>query len=464
MRTNISSRLANNRRLHDGTTHEGGPARRLTPIQELRRTILSCMLFEDTFYEDGVSISDRIKALVPQCTPIDVAELAIEAREKMHLRHAPLFLAREMARGSKAHRLFVADLLSTVIQRADELAEFLALYWAGDVQANNGAQTLSAQVKKGLAKAFRKFNAYALGKYNRESEVSLRDVLFLTHAKPKDAEQAALWKSVVDGTLESPDTWEVAISATQGEGKKAVWERLLQEGKLGGMALIRNLRNMEELKVEPELIRQALATAAADRVLPFRILTALRYAPRYAPELEGMMFRNLANLDKLPGETVILVDVSGSMMDPLSVRKMPNGVDKPSDAKRVDAACGLAVMAVEICERVRIVTFSDRVVAIPTYRGLGLVPAILGSQQHAGTRLGAAVQAVEENFQFNRLIVITDEQASDKVSMPNPQHKNYCINVGTDQKGIGYHPWVHIDGWSGAVLDYIQAIEREERR
>ena len=132
--------------------------------------------------------------------------------------------------------------LSTrVIQRADELSEFVAIYWA------MGRQPLSAQVKKGLAAAFGKFDEYALAKYDRAGAVRLRDVLFLCHARPVDEAQAALWKRLVDNQLATPDTWEVALSAAgRGEGpegdrevaKRDVWERLLAERKLGALALL----------------------------------------------------------------------------------------------------------------------------------------------------------------------------------------------------------------------------------
>jgi hypothetical protein len=117
------------------------------------------MLFEDAFYESGVSISDRIASLVEKVEPAAVAALAIEAREKMKLRHVPLWLVRHMARLPK-HKAYVAETLARVIQRADELSEFVSLYWL------DGKQPLSAQVKKGLAKAFKKFDEYQLAKWN----------------------------------------------------------------------------------------------------------------------------------------------------------------------------------------------------------------------------------------------------------------------------------------------------------
>jgi hypothetical protein len=61
------------------------------------------------------------------------------------------------------------------------------LYWG------EKRQPLSRQVKLSLAKAFQKFDAYQLAKYDRPGMVKLRDVLFMVHAKPKDEEQAATW-------------------------------------------------------------------------------------------------------------------------------------------------------------------------------------------------------------------------------------------------------------------------------
>jgi 60 kDa SS-A/Ro ribonucleoprotein len=168
------------KRMFPVRTHEGAMAQKVNAKRELRRTVLTCLLWEDTFYEKGNDIAKRIAELVAQSKAEDVAALAREARDKMQLRHAPLFVTRELARRKGAGPL-VAETLEHVIQRADELGEFVALYW------KERKQPLSAGVKRGLAQAFQKFDAYQLAKYNRESVVTLRDVLFLCHAKPKDA-------------------------------------------------------------------------------------------------------------------------------------------------------------------------------------------------------------------------------------------------------------------------------------
>jgi hypothetical protein len=418
-------------------THEGAPARQISHEQQLRRSVLACMLWEDQFYEDGVAIAGRIRELVAKVPAEKVAALAVEAREKMKLRHAPLLLVREMARLA-THRQLVAETLPRVIQRADELSEFVALYWS------EGKQPLSAQVKKGLGAAFTKFDEYALAKYNRATPVKLRDVLFLCHAKPVDQAQAELWKRLVEGELAMPDTWEVALSS--GADKREAWERLLAENKLGALALLRNLRNMAEAKVPEQVVADGLLRMKTDRVLPFRFIAAARYAPQWEQELEHAMLRSLEGQARLPGKTVLLVDVSGSMDAQLSRR---------SEMRRNDAAYGLAVLLREIGEKVSVYSFSDELVLVPSRRGFALRDAINASQRHNGTYLGKALKGITE--EYDRLIVITDEQSHDAV--PNPRARGYVINVASYQNGVGYGPWTHIDGWSDSVIEYIRAAE-----
>jgi len=419
-------------------THEGGRAKRINAEQQLRRSVMGCLLWEDQFYEDGISIAERIKSLVPQVEAKKVAEIAIEARLKMKLRHAPLLIVREMARHD-THKSLVSSTLSRIIQRVDELSEFLAIYW------QEGKQPISAQAKRGLAEAFTKFDSYQLAKYNRDATVKLRDVLFLCHAKPKDEAQGEVWKQLVDGTLPIPDTWEVALSS--GTDKKTSWERLLREDKLGALALLRNLRNMESVGVDSHLVKERLSTMRVERVLPFRFIAAAKYAPQWENTIEEAMMRALSSAEKLSGKTLLLIDVSGSMTENLSSK---------SEMTRMDAAAGLGILAREILD-CRVFTFSTKLVEIPARHGFALRDAIVNSQMHSATYLGDAVRSLL-GLPHDRLIVISDEQAHDDI--PNPVTRSYVVNVASFENGVGYGAWTHIDGWSEAVLDYIRAFER----
>ncbi len=131
------------------------------------------------------------------------------------------------------------------------------------------------------------------------------------HAKPKDADQEKVWKQLVDGELASPDTWEVSLSS--GKDKRETFERLIAEKKLGGLALLRNLRLMQKAEVPRETIAEAIDAMRTDRILPYRFITAARYAPDFEPELEAAMLKSIKDHARLPGRTRLLIDVSGSM-------------------------------------------------------------------------------------------------------------------------------------------------------
>lgn len=423
-----------------GKTHEGAPSTaRLTPAQQLRRTVMACLLFEDTFYEDGQTATDRIRELCAKVSFEDGALIAIEAREKMKLRHVPLLVTRELIRRHNGRK--VGDLIHRVIQRPDKLGELLALYWA------EGKRPLTSQMKVGLARALKRFNGYQLAKYNRDDDVKLRDVLFLSHAKPRNKAQADLFKKLAENTLETPDTWESQLSG--GADKKKTFERLINEKKLGALALLRNLRGMIEAGVSEDIIRDGLAKMNAERVLPFRFVSAARHAPRLEDAIEQAMFRCLAEIPKLGGKTALLIDHSGSMQSTVSAK---------SEITRFDAAGALALILRELCDRVRVFTFAERCIEVPPRRGFAMLEAVRMIIDPAGTELGKAVRHVYSRFpECERIIVITDEQSSDRPS--HPKGTGYIINVGGYQNGIGYGPWITINGWSEAVIDFIREFE-----
>ncbi len=208
---------------------------------------------------------------------------------------------------------------------------------------------------------------------------------------------------------------------------------------------------MIEAGVLEDIIRQGLAAMKTERVLPFRFISAVKYAPRLEDALEQAMFKCLAEVLKLPGKTALLVDHSGSM---------ENKVSSKSEITRFDAAAALAMILREVGERVRVFTFSDTTIEIAPRRGFALLSAVKEVVNPAGTLLGSAVRYVYKEFpECDRIIVITDEQSADRP--PHPQGRGYIVNVGTYKQGISYGPWVAIDGWSEAILDYIQEFERD---
>lgn len=448
----------------DAITHEGGQASTINAEQQLRRSVLSCLLFENNAYEDGQQIADRIKKLVSVVDPLVVSKLAVEAREKMGLRHIPLLLLREMARLPN-HKRYVARTLERIITRPDQMTDFLALYWSdnGDmtlIREHDGStrfttrrRTLSAKVKQGLARAFEKFDEYSLAKYNRlDKEVKLRDVLFLCHAKPRDEAQEALWKRLINNELVTPDTWEVRLSS--GEDKKTVWLDLLANKKLGALAFIRNLRNMKEAGIAEETVNLYANTLKVDKIFPYQFIAASKEVPSSEPLLERLMLKTFNPNDRLIGKTILLVDNSGSM-DTLLTSK--------SKMKYTDAACALAMIMRERFADVHVYSFANTLTEIPLRRGFALRDAIVNSPT-GGTYLGGAIANVyAKHKDAERIIVITDEQSHDNINAC-PIPKKYLMNVANHKNGVGYGQWIHIDGFSSSLVNWLEQYEREQAK
>lgn len=421
----------------------GLKVRNVSNEQRLLRMTMTHMLWEDQFYVDGVESHKILGELVNKVRPEFAAAVAQRARTDFKLRHVPLAIMRELARNGKLK----ADDLTAVIKRADEMGEFLSLYW------KDGKTPISNQVKKGLAKAFSNFNEFQLAKFDKNSAaVSVRDVMFLTHVKPANEAQAELFKRIANKQMETPDTWETELSA--GGDKLATFTRLMIERKLGALAFLRNLRNMTQAGVSDELIRAYGKEVNVDKVLPFRFLAAARIVPQYEDMLEQMMFKSLEKHEKLPGKTILMVDVSGSMFD--------TKVSSKSDLDRFDAAASLAILCREICEEVEIYSFSDDAVRVAPRRGFALVEAINQSQRHGGTNMGKSLRtAYSMAKRHDRCIVFTDEASYYCVDAP--QCKNaYVLNVASYQNGINHKDWMTISGFSEAVIDYIQMVETLE--
>jgi hypothetical protein len=434
MKTNVAVKSPSPR------THEGGVASRISKKEELKRTIMSCLLFENSFYEDGVSIADRVTSLAKEVKIEDAITIMKMASKEYKLRHAPLWLALALLQRDG----LAPEDIAAVITRADSLAEILAMYW------KDGKRPLSHKLRKALDIAIRMFSEYSLAKYDRDGAVRLRDVFRIVRPKPTSLEQSELWKKAVARTLKTPDTWEVALSA--GKDKKKTWERLLKEDALGDLAFLRNLRNMASANVDRELILSSFAKRTWDRILPYQFIAAAKYAPDMERYLDSAMQKAMGTMDRLGGKTAILVDVSGSMDGQLASK---------SELTRWDAATALAMLLEGVCADLRVFEFDNRVREIPARKGFGLRASF--TPPSGGTEMWAAISSIPGDY--DRVIVITDEQTSDHGNLPNNGTMYYIMNVATDQNGVGYGKnSVHISGFSEASVRYIAEFEKDRER
>jgi len=478
--------------------YEGAPAYPLTPALELYAAVATAAL-SDQFYEAVDTRLERLRALIARGDPQFVARLAVYAREQLHLRSVPLVLAVELARLHQGDSL-VSRLVARIVQRADEIPELLAFY----AQANGrtGVKTLgrlSKQVQRGLALAFNRFDAYQLAKYDRAgAAVCLRDALFLVHPKARDDAQQAVFNQLVAGTLPVPYTWETELSAagqvayaSPAERRAALartWETLVGSGRLGYMALLRNLRNLLEAHVSAETLALACATladpgqVARARQLPFRFLAAYREvlaldAGAVAPvlaALETAIIGSARNLRGFGPETRVVVacDVSGSMQQPISPR---------SKVLLYDVGLVLAMLLQSRCQHVVTGLFGDRWLRVPLPQG-----QVLRNVQELYRRAGEVgyatngyrvIQDLRQRGEVvDKVMIFTDcqlwntngngtlaqEWAAYRANVA-PQARLYLFDLA----GLGSAPLdvrgqegvALIAGWSDKIFDVLAAIE-----
>lgn len=441
-------------------------------IQLLRRAVLANLLWENIAYMDGQKVVDEIVRLVPLCDPIDVANLTIEARVMQKLRHTPLFLAVQMCK-HESTRAYVKEVLPKIITRADMLTDFMALYWM------DGKCPICNAAKKGLAEAFHNFKEYHFAKYDRDAEIKLRDVMFMVRPKPANQLEAVLYKKIADRTLETPETWEVLLSQAHTSAEKAaVWEKLINEGKIGGKAMLMNIRNMQSAGVPRPTIVKGLTELKGAMLLPLDFLKAMRESNGFDRELEDAMLKTYENLPKLPGKTLFIVDVSGSMGSITS---------SGSTFSRLDQAAAMAMLAANQCEDFELVctagddwscTEKQEYVAYPS-KGFQMFKDIDAMRRKLGGGGIFTYQCIEKLraklgdkiHNYARIIVFSDSQDIDvsrgKNLKPRPFGKyNYICDVSAHTRGINYKGvWTaEISGWSEHFLTYIAAFEGIENQ
>jgi 60 kDa SS-A/Ro ribonucleoprotein len=497
--------------------HAGAKAFVMSAEMELYTAVVTWSL-NDSFYEKNDVRMERLRTLIYACNPVFVGKLVVYARTKMYLRSVPLVLVTELAALHSGNDL-VARVTAGVVNRADEITELLACYQLLNKRTGTKKlNRLSKQLQKGLQAAFNRFDEYQFAKYNRDGDIKLRDALFLVHPKAKDTAQQQLFDKIVNGTLQTPYTWETELSALgqvafdnekhKAEAFKAKWEELIDSGKLGYMALLRNLRNIQEAGVSYAHFQKVCARLAdADEVakakqFPFRYLAAYRelinpvtkvpaqslvkkltalvqgnntgYAGELLDALEKAVQASAANIKGFGHETRVLLacDVSGSMQMPVSAK---------SKILLYDVGLMLAMLLQSRCKNVEVGMFGDtwKTITVPRNNILGNVQEFYRREGEVGyaTNGHLVIQNIlSRKIKMDKVFLFTDCQLWNTsgvgyhinslwVQYKNtvaPEAKLYLF----DLKGYGQAPLQLLQndvylvaGWSDKVFEVLDAIE-----
>ena len=436
-------------------THEGG--RGFAPDRESELFLMAATYLagEDSFYERAEQREARFVDLVHRVVatnPDFVRRLAPYLRSELKIRSASIVLAAEYvaARGERGR-----PVIDSVLQRGDEPAEMIG-YW----HSRHGRK-LPMAVKRGVADAaVRLYNERSALRYDgRGRGVRMADVIELTHPKPCDAKQSALFKWLLDRRhrddavagpavlpmlaasealaavpveerraaldqrgpavlAEAGTSWERLSGWLPGGMDAAAWESVIPS--MGVMALIRNLRNFDEQGISRAAVETVLGRitdadeVAKARLFPYQVWAAYKHAPsddwkRALGTTLELTTKNIPALDR----TLVVIDMSGSMQASVSNR---------STMSRVEVAAVMAAVTAKRSTNADVVIFGHTNRAVKLRNGASVLSSVdrlvkmIGAVGHA-TYGHSAIAAHFNRRKHDRVVLFTDDQMHDAGSV-----------------------------------------------
>ena len=457
------------------TNRSGHAAYKMPDKQKLVTQVLTSFFNEKKFYGDNsAEMQETIKNVIAQ-DPKFVANLAVFARREFNMRSVAHVLVAHLAHEA-AGKPYTRAAVKGVSLRGDDVTEIMACY------LDLFGKPVPNALKKGIADVLQGFDEYTLAKYKGDGKaVKMRDLLCLCRPTPKDDAQSDLWKRCLNGELKTPYTWETQLSANGNNAE--TWEALIESGKVGYMAMLRNLRNI--INADPSNIGKVYdrlqdpEAVKRSKQLPFRFLSAYKEVAvvggsRVLDVLENAIDASIENLPKIPGTTVIAVDTSGSM---------GYAISEKSSIRCVEIAMLLGMIANRICENAYFYTFDTSIEKGAYSSRAGILSVVSETCHGGGTNMYLPFQKmIADKIKADRVIILTDNECNrGRFIRAGSGWVDKSVQAIADgyRKASGKDIWVHaidlqgygtqqfhgsktniIAGWSEKVLDFILLAEQ----
>jgi len=338
----------------DTKSHEGGASYKLDPKLELLSILATG--FGNQFYERLSDRETRLDNLVKEISkkdPTFVAKALVYTRSVTGQRSATHFgsnsLTPYLSGNALGKRFFSKRNKKSntggIIYRLDDMLEIFSCY-----KHFNPGKPMPNSMKRGFKMALEEADSYELAKYQgKNKNTSLIDIVNLVHPTPKP-EMQETFRLLMEGKLKQHNTVEnkntssgIEISKKVKEGKitkeeaktelkekkEENYAELILEGKIGYLALLRNLRNLLKNSDNNEVIDAACKFLTNKKrvrkslVFPHQIDLALEMMLLEGADVPTKVKKSLdtaynlaiPNLTELfpYGKTAVVYDSSGSM-------------------------------------------------------------------------------------------------------------------------------------------------------
>jgi 60 kDa SS-A/Ro ribonucleoprotein len=366
----------------DAVNEERAPAYALTPRQQLAQYAATGCL-NATFYASAGEQLARVLELCAQVEPEFIARTAVYARERGHMKDVPALLCAVLAARDTT---LLAAVFPRVVDNARMLRSFVQIVRSGVA----GRKSLGSAPKRLVREWLEARDETVIFNGSVGQQPSLADILKMVHPKPKTKSREALYGYLVgrehsredlpevvrryeafkDGRHERGDvpdvpfqmltSLELGAAEWTAIARRASWQTtrmnlntfarhgVFDEPGLPEL-LARRLRN-------PEKVRRA-------RVFPYQLMTAYASADERVPAqvrdaLQDALEVAIENVPAVRGKVYVCVDVSGSMLSPVTgYRKGASSV-----VRVVDVAALFAAAVLRKNPRAEVIAFEQEVV------------------------------------------------------------------------------------------------------
>lgn len=496
--------------------HQGGTGMAYKPEYELIALLSTGM--DNNFYEKETDREKRLVELITQIGKKDpefVAKALVYTRSVIGQRsvtHVGAVAAAKVLAGNPLGKRFFTKRnrkinKGGIVYRIDDMLEIVAYYYS-----RNPGKPLPNSLKKGFKDVLENSDAYELAKYQGKTRnVSLVDLVNLVHPKPSE-KMLDTFKKLMTGELKQFDTAEnknteagqkVAAKVKSGEiskkeaeveleeAKAENWKELIINGKLGYLALLRNLRNitntatdevfsaaMEMLVDEKRVTKSLVFPHQIDLAFEVLLQEGLKHDGRKSKLLTAvnrayeLAIPNLSELFS-HGKTAVVFDTSGSME---SSATMPNaGKSVSINSTRVEKAALVAATLAKGTDTVmyHFASYCEKVKYNPldtvnTIKQKGM--SLVGNVGH-GTSFGSIFQQmINEGAKYDRIFIISDMQGGDHITSDS-SYQAYVNKFGqpyiytVDMCGYGTTMFkenqklIKLFGYSKDIFEYIKVAE-----
>ena len=457
------------------TNLAGGHAYTQSHELELISILLNSFV-DDQFYRSSNQTLERLKTILVKVDPKFAAKAAIFARDEFGMRSITHALAGELTSRVSGQE-WSKDFYDKVVVRVDDMTEIMSYYL--DNKTDKIKPKFPNSLKKGFASAFNRFDSYQLAKYKSENkEVKLIDIVNLVHPIPTPSNKEALSKLVL-GDLKSTDTWESKLSkagqdASNSEElsqlKSDAWGELLATKKIGYFALLRNLRNI--INQSPQFVGLACDMLVdenlikSSRILPFRFSTAYEEISKLGSSSDVRMVMtalhqaldiSAINVPKFDGDTLVVLDVSGSMSG------------RPSE---IASLFGAMLSKANNCDVMTFATSAN----YKAYNPMDSILTIRNGFRFSGGGTNFKDIFLKANKKYDRVIILSDMQGwvgrTTPASEFNLYKKKFNCNpyvYSWDLNGLGTMQLPEqnvfaLAGFSDKVFDIMQWLETDKNK